>query len=86
CLLLFPFSLKEITVEPQRVILRKKNGKEKVITDGFNYAASGKSMVISGLTDERRKVAEVIRIRSLEEKEYDKLIQSLKKLRDRGKT
>jgi hypothetical protein len=85
CLLSLPFSVTEVVVGPQQVILRKKSGSEKVITDGFDYSASGKSLVISGLNDERRKVAEVIRARSLEEKEYDRLIQLLKKLREGSK-
>lgn len=85
CLLLLPFSIHEVTVEPQRVILRKKNGKEKILTSGFNYSTSGNNMVIAGLTDKRRKVSEVMRIRSLEEKEYDRLVQLLKGLKEKGK-
>ena len=85
CLLLLPFSIREVVVAPQRVTLRKCNGKEKILTSGFNYSASGKSMVIAGLTDERRKISEVIRIRSLEEKEYDRLVQMLKRLAEKGK-
>ena len=82
CLLLLPFSLREIVVGPRQLILRRKNGSEKVLTDGFDYQASGKSLLITGLTDERRKVAQVVRMRSLPEKDYDLLIRQLKRLRE----
>jgi len=85
CLLLLPFSLREVAVGPREVILRKKNGKEKILTEGITYAASGKSMVITGMTDERRKVAEVLRVRSLDEKEFERLTQGLKRLREKTK-